>query len=46
MIFPFRSLFNTKMLMVMKYSSNQILQKLECDVDEYLFLPFVGTKHI
>ena len=30
----------------MKYSSDQILLKLECDVDEYLYLPFESTKHI
>ena len=28
------------------FISNQILLKLECDVDEYLYLPFVGTEHI
>ena len=26
--------------------SDQILLKLECDVDEYLYLPCVGTKLI
>ena len=28
------------------FISDQILLKLECDVDEYLYLPFVSTKHI
>ena len=46
-IFPFRSPFNTKMSIVMKYSySDQMLLKLRCDVDEYLYFPFEGTKHI
>ena len=26
--------------------SDQILLKLECDIDEYLFFPCVGIKHI
>ena len=25
---------------------DQILLKLKCDVDEYLYIPFVSTKHI
>ena len=34
------------MLIVIKiFISGQILLKLECDVDEYLYLPCVGTKH-
>ena len=46
-IFPFRSPFNTKILIVMKDSFLIIfLIKRECDVDEYLHLPFVCTKHI
>ena len=46
-IFPLRSPFNTKMLTAMKhFISDQILLKLKCDVDEYLFFPCVGTKHI
>ena len=28
------------------FISDQILLKLKCDVDEYLYFPFVGTKHI
>ena len=28
------------------FISNQILLKLKCDVDEYLFFPCVGIKHI
>ena len=28
------------------FVSDQILLKLECDVDEYLYFPFEGTKHI
>ena len=44
-IFPLRSPFNTKMLIVMKYSFF-ILLKRECDVDEYLYFPCVGTKQI
>ena len=28
------------------FISEQILLKLECDVDEYLYLPFVSTKHV
>ena len=28
------------------FISDQILLKLECDVDEYLYLHFVSTKHI
>ena len=28
------------------FISDQILLKLECDVDEYLYLSFVSTKHI
>ena len=28
------------------FISDQILLKLECDVDEYLYLPFVSTKLI
>ena len=35
------------MLIVMKYSFRmQILLKIEGDVDEYLYFPCVGTKHI
>ena len=28
------------------FISDQILLKLECDVNEYLYFPCVGTKHI
>ena len=28
------------------FISDQILLKLECDIDEYLHFPSVGTKHI
>ena len=28
------------------FISDQILLKLECDKDEYLYFPCVGTKHI
>ena len=46
-IFPLRSPYNMKMLIVMKYSFLiKSLLKLECDVDEYLYLPFVSTKQI
>ena len=46
-IFPLRSPFNTKMLIIMKYSfCDQILLNLECDVDKYLYISVVGTKHI
>ena len=35
------------MLIVMNYSFLiKFLLKLKCDVDEYLYLPFVSTKHI
>ena len=30
----------------MKYFFDQILIRLECGVDYYLYLPCVGTKHI
>ena len=26
--------------------TDQISLKLECDLDEYLYFPYVGTKHI
>ena len=38
MIFPFRSPFNTKMLIV----SDQILLKRKGDVNEYLYLPLLA----
>ena len=28
------------------FISDLILLKLKCDVDEYLYFPYVGTKHI
>ena len=28
------------------FISDQILLKLECDIDEHLYFPCVGTKHI
>ena len=28
------------------FISDQILLNFKCDVDEYLYFPFVGTKHI
>ena len=40
--FPLRSPFNYHEISI----PDQILLKLECDVDEYLCLPCVGTKHI
>ena len=44
-IFPFRSPFKTKNVNCHEILlSDQILLKLECDVDEYLYLPCVGTK--
>ena len=44
-IFPFRSPFETKFVNCHKiFISDQILLKLKCDVDEYLYLPCTGTK--
>ena len=47
-IFPLRSPFNMKMLFFCHeiFISDQILLRLECDVDDYLYFPCVGTKHI
>ena len=28
------------------FISDQILLKLECDIDEYMYIPCIGTKHI
>ena len=28
------------------FISDQILLKLKCDIDEHLYFPFVGTKHV
>ena len=42
MIFPLRSNVNCHEIFI----SDQILLKLQCDVDEYLFFPCVGTEHI
>ena len=33
-------------IVIKKFISDQILLKLECDLDEYLYFPCVGTKHI
>ena len=27
------------------FISDQMFQKLKCDIDEYLYLPCIGTKH-
>ena len=46
-IFPLRSPYNAKIVNCHEILiSDQILLKLECDVNEYLYLSFVSTKHI
>ena len=45
-IFPLRSPFSTKCYCHEIFISDQSLLKLECNVDEYLYFPCVGTKHI
>ena len=42
MISPLSSPLNTKMLTL----SDQILLKLECGVDDYMYIPCVRTNHI
>ena len=44
---PLRSPFITKILIIIKYSFLiKSYQKLQCDLDEYMYFPCVGTKHI